>query len=69
MHSLLRNLIQFGLRLALITLFIVPAAWAQSVNDATLLGTVTLSTGETLAGATVKITSPVLLGGSRTGTR
>ena len=68
MHPFLRNLGHFGSRLFLVFLLVVPAVWAQSVNDGTLTGTVTLPTGEILAGVTVKAASPMLLGGERTTT-
>lgn len=67
MYSRFRNLIRFGSCLVL-ALFTVTTASAQSVNDGTLTGTVYSPTGETVGGATIKITSPALVTGERTAT-
>ncbi|HUP47043.1 MAG TPA: carboxypeptidase regulatory-like domain-containing protein [Thermoanaerobaculia bacterium] len=60
-----RNLIRFGSCLVLSVLLLVPAALAQSVSDGTLTGTVTLSTGETIRGVPVRITSTALVARER----
>ncbi len=47
----------------------LPAAvFAQTAHTSTLVGTVTDATGGVLAGATLFVSSPQLIGGSRTGT-
>jgi outer membrane receptor protein involved in Fe transport len=66
MHLSKRQLIRSGTWLLLSVLLIVPAAFAQSVSDGTLTGTVTLSTGESIRGVPVKITSPALVTRERT---
>jgi len=54
--------------LLILVLFSVAPVWAQSVSDGTISGSVSLPTGESLAGATIRITSPALMKGERTTT-
>src|SRR5688572_7181891 len=58
---------RLGLFLIMV-LFSVSPALAQSVSDGTITGTVGVPTGETVSGATVRITSPALVAGERTAT-
>ena len=58
---------QLGLFLILVMLSVSPAP-AQSVSDGTITGTVTVPTGETVSGATVRIVSTALVAGERTTT-
>jgi len=63
-----RRVGQTGLHLILMATVLLAAGmgWAQSVQDATLKGTVYLPTGEALGGATVKVTSAAIVAGERT---
>ena len=62
---MIRNLpTRIGLSLVLILL--AAGAFAQSVNDGTVTGTVLLPGGEAISGATVKLAGPALVAGERT---
>ena len=52
----------------IVALFSAGVVWAQSVNDGTISGTTSLSSGERIAGVTIKVTSPALVSGERTTT-
>ena len=66
MHLGTRKLIRCGPSLALLVLLLIPTAFAQSVSDGTLTGTVVLASGETIRGVPVRITSPALVTRERT---